>query len=316
MLKYSAQRVGSAIPAIVGIVTLVFLMLRMIPGDPAAFIGGENLSQDALELLRQRLGLNEPLPAQYVDYVTGLFRIDLGTSLLTRRPVTDVIATAAPVTFVVAFAAVIVGTLLSVPIGAIAAYSKYRGKDGADSGLTITAMVIDTLPSFWVALLLMLVFSLYLGWFPISGPMQWDDPVYMLKRLALPVFVLGTAQIASTARITRTAVLQSLEEDYIRTARSLGASERTILFRHALPNAALPIITIIGMSMGRLFGGTIITESIFSIPGMGTQLLNGIYSRDYPVVQGLILVYALIFVAVNIVTDIVYTRVDPRVRLN
>jgi len=291
-------------------------MLRLIPGDPAAFIGGENLSQEALEGLRQRLGLNEPLPSQYVNYILGLVQLDLGTSLLTRLPVTQVIINAAPVTVVVAFAAVIVGTAISVPLGAIAAYSKYRGKDGADSGLTVTAMIIDTLPSFWVALLLMLVFSLYLGWFPISGPMRWDEPLYMVKRLALPVFVLGTAQIASTARITRTAVLQTLEEDYIRTARSLGASERTILFRHALPNAALPIITIIGMSMGRLFGGTIITESIFSIPGMGTQLLNGIYSRDYPIVQGLILMYAFIFVAVNVITDIIYTRVDPRVRLS
>lgn len=316
MLSYTTRRVGSAIPAIAGIVTLVFLMLRMIPGDPAAFIGGENLSQEALEQIRRRLGLDEPLFFQYVEYVLGLFRIDLGTSLLTNIPVTSVIAEAAPVTFLVAFFAVIFGTLISVPVGAMAAYSKYRGKDGTDSGLTVTAMVIDTLPSFWVALILMLVFSLYLGWFPISGPMRWDEPGYMVTRLALPVFVLSMAQVASTARITRTAVLQTLEEDYIRTARAVGASERTILFRHALPNAALPIITIIGMSMGRLFGGTVITESIFSIPGMGTQLLNGIYSRDYPVVQGLILMYALIFVTVNIVTDIIYTRVDPRVRLS
>lgn len=316
MLNYALRRTGSAVPAIIGIVALVFLMLRMIPGDPAAFIGGENLSQEALEGLRTRLGLNEPLPIQFVDYVTGILTFDLGRSLLTRIPVTDIIMRAAPVTFVVAIASVIVGTLLSVPIGAIAAYAKYRGRDGADSVLTVVTMIIDTLPSFWVALLLMLFFSLSLGWFPISGPLVWDEPIYMMKRLALPVFVLGTAQIASTARITRTAVLQTLEEDYIRTARSLGDSERSILFRHALPNASLPIITIIGMSIGRLFGGTIITESIFSIPGMGTQLLNGIYSRDYPVVQGLILVYALIFVVVNIVTDVVYTRVDPRVRLS
>lgn len=316
MLSYALRRTVSVIPAIVGVITLVFLMLRMIPGDPAAFIGGENLSAEALEGLRERLGLNDPLPVQYVQYFLGLFQLDLGRSLHTGREVTEIILGAAPVTFVVAFLAVVVGTLISVPLGATAAYSKYRGRDAADSGLTVGAMIIDTLPSFWVALLLMLFFSLYLKWFPISGALDWSDPVYMAKRLALPVIVLGTAQIASVARVTRTSVLQTLEEDYIRTARSLGASERAVLFRHALPNAALPIITITGLSIGRLFSGTVITESIFSIPGMGTQLISAIYGRDYPVVQGLILAFAVIFVAVNVLTDLVYTRVDPRVRLN
>jgi len=316
MLNYAIRRTTSVAPAIAGVVTLVFLMLRMIPGDPAAYIGGEGMSADALEGLRERLGLNEPLLLQYVHYVTDLFRLDLGHSIHTNLPITTVIANAMPVTAVVAILAIIVGTLISVPLGAVAAYAKYRGNDAADSGLTVFAMVIDTLPSFWVSLLLMLFLSLQLGWFPISGPIDWGDPIYMAKRLALPVIVLGTAQIASVARVTRTSVLQTLEEDYIRTARSLGASERSILFRHALPNAALPIITITGLSVGRLFSGTVITESIFSLPGMGTQLINSIYSRDYPVVQGLILSYAVIFVVVNVVTDLVYTRVDPRVRLS
>jgi peptide/nickel transport system permease protein len=315
MLNYAIRRTTSVVPAIAGVVTLVFLMLRMIPGDPAAYIGGEGMSAEALDGLRGRLGLNEPLLLQYVHYVTDLFRFDLGASIHTNLPITTVIGSAMPVTAIVAALAIIVGTLISVPLGAIAAYAKYRGNDAADSGLTVFAMIIDTLPSFWVALLLMLLLSLQLRWFPISGPIDWGDPVYMVKRLALPVIVLGIAQIASVARVTRTSVLQTLEEDYIRTARSLGASERSILFRHALPNAALPIITITGLSVGRLFSGTVITESIFSIPGMGTQLINGIYSRDYPVVQGLILTYAVIFVAVNVITDLVYTRVDPRVRL-
>jgi peptide/nickel transport system permease protein len=316
MLNYAIRRTTSVAPAIAGVVTLVFLMLRMIPGDPAAYIGGEGMSAEALEGLRERLGLNEPLLLQYVHYVTDLFRFDLGSSIHTNLPITTVISNAMPVTAVVAALAIIVGTLISVPLGAIAAYAKYRGNDAADSGLTVFAMVIDTLPSFWVSLLLMLFLSLQLGWFPISGPIDWSDPIYMAKRLALPVIVLGTAQIASVARVTRTSVLQTLEEDYIRTARSLGAPERSILFRHALPNAALPIITITGLSVGRLFSGTVITESIFSLPGMGTQLINSIYSRDYPVVQGLILSYAVIFVAVNVITDLVYTRVDPRVRLS
>jgi ABC-type dipeptide/oligopeptide/nickel transport system permease component len=177
-------------------------------------------------------------------------------------------------------------------------------------------MVIDSLPSFWVSLILMMFLSLKLGWFPVSGAMDWGDPGYMARRLALPVTVLALGQVSSVARVTRTAVLQALDEDYIRTARSLGTPERTILFRHALPNAALPIVTMSGLSIGRLFAGTIIVESIFSIPGMGTQLLRSITGRDYPLIQGLILTYAVIFVLVNVLTDIVYTRFDPRVRLS
>ena len=316
MLRYTLRRTLAVLPALVGIVTLVFLMLRLIPGDPASFIGGENLSQDALQGLREKLGLNDSMPAQYVDYVSGLLRLDMGSALHTGIPVVSIIRNAIPLTAVVAICSVVVGTLISVPLGAIAAYSKYRGKDGPDSGITGFVMVVDTLPSFWVALLLMLFLSLNLGLFPVSGALDWGEPIYMMKRLAMPVIVLAIGQISSVARVTRTSVLHTLEEDYIRTARSLGASERTILFRHALPNAALPIITLLGLSIGRLFAGTVIVESIFSMPGMGTQLLSAISSRDYPIVQGLILTYALIFVTVNVLTDVVYTRVDPRVRLS
>lgn len=315
MLAYIARRTASTLPAIAGIVTLVFMMVRLLPGDPAAFIGGDNLSADALQGLRQRLGLDEPMPLQYVEYVTGLARLNLGNSLLTNLPVRQVILEAFPLTIVVAIASVLLGTIIAVPLGAIAAYSRSRGRTAMDQGLTVTALVVDTMPGFWLALVLILLFSLQLGLVPVSGPVDWDSPAYMARRLSLPVLVLGIGQIASVARVTRTAVLQTLNEDYVRTARAMGASEMGVLFRSALPNAALPIITITGLSMGRLFGGTVITETIFSLPGMGTQLINSIFGRDYPLIQGLILTYALVFVAINLLTDIVYTRVDPRVRL-
>jgi len=315
MLAYTAKRFTSSLPAIVGIVTLVFLMIRLLPGDPAAFIGGDNMGAEALAGLRERLGLNKPLPLQYVDYIGGLLRFDLGRSLHTNIPITSLIGGAIPLTILVALSSVVLGTAMAVPLGAMAAYSRSRGRAAVDQSLTAVALIIDTMPGFWLALVFILVFSLNLGWFPVSGPVNWSNPGYMMQRLALPIAVLSIGQIASVARVTRTSVLQTLSEDYVRTARAMGASEMTILFRFALPNAALPIVTITGLSVGRLFGGTVITESIFSLPGMGTELINGIFGRDYPVIQGLILTYSLVFVAVNLLTDVLYTRLDPRVRL-
>lgn len=315
MLSYSVRRLVAVLPAIAGVVTLVFLMLRMIPGDPAVFIGGENISPEALETLRERLGLSAPLYEQYLSYIGGLFSFDLGESLHTGRTVTSVIGDAISLTLVIAVSATLIGIVVSVPIGVVAAYLKFRGKHRLDSGITSTVMIMDNVPSFFLALLLMLLLSYQTGWFPISGATDWSDPVFMAQRLALPVLVLSVGLMASIVRVTRTSVLETLGEDYVRTARSLGASERTLLFRHALPTAALPIITIVGLSMGRLIAGTVIVEAIFSIPGMGTQLLQAITGRDYPVVQGVILLYAVIFLLVNVATDVIYTRADPRVRL-
>lgn len=315
MRGYLAQRSMSVVPTILGIVTLVFLMLRLIPGDPAAVIAGEHASKETMQALRESLGLEEPLLKQYGTYWFDLVRLDLGRSVQTGIPVTDLLKDAIPITMAVAVASVAIGTVIAVPLGTLAAYSRSRGKTSGDHALTGFAMAVDTMPVFWVAIVGVLFFSLRLGWFPVSGPVQWSDPGQLIQRLALPVIVLGLGQIASVARVTRTAVLDSLGDDYVRTARALGMGELTILFRHALRNSSLPIVTMTGLSVGRLFGGTVIIESIFSLPGMGTTLVNAINSRDYPIVQGVILVFALMFIAVNVITDIVYTRVDPRVRL-
>ncbi|MCC7365107.1 MAG: ABC transporter permease [Dehalococcoidia bacterium] len=314
MNGYIARRGFAMVPTLFGIVTLVFLMIRLIPGDPAAAVGGEGLGEEALAALRERLGVNGSIPGQYATYLADLVRFDLGKSIHTGLPVTELISDALPVTVAVALLSVVMGTLIAVPVGAVAAYARSKGKVAADQGLTGFAMGVDTMPPFWVALVLILVFSLHLKWFPVSGPIEWTDPVAATKRLFLPVVVLGVAQVASVARVTRTAVLDALQDDYVRTARALGTPETVVLFKHALRNSALPVVTITGLSVGRLLGGTVIIENIFSIPGMGTALVQGINSRDYPIVQGVILVFALLFILVNFATDLVYTRVDPRVR--
>lgn len=315
MNGYLAKRSIGLIPTIVGIVTIVFLMLRLIPGDPAAVIAGDNASADVLAGIREKLGLNDSIASQYGHYWMKLLHFDLGRSIHTGIPVTETIRDAIPITMVIALSSTFLGTTLGVPLGTIAAYARSRGKTAADHGLTSFAMGIDTMPAFWVALVFILFFSLKLHLVPVSGPVDWGNPILMVKRFALPVLVLGLGQTSSVARVTRTSVLESLSDDYVRTARALGTPELVILFRHALRNSALPLITILGISLGRQFGGTVIMETTFSLPGMGTVLIQGINGRDYPLVQGVILVFAMMFIFVNLLTDLVYTRVDPRVRL-
>ena len=315
MGAHIARKGFQLVPTVLGVMTLVFLMLRLIPGDPASFIAGENVSEEALVAVREKLGLNVPLGQQYLNYLTGVLQLDFGRSLVQQRPVLDMIRGALPTTVIIGFMSLVLSFLIAVPLGATAAYLASRGKGAADQTLTFATMVIDMLPGFWLALLLMLFFTLKLGWLPATGPMDWDNPAALLRRLALPLIVLSVGSIASIARITRTSVLEVLNEDYIRTARAMGTPDGAVLFKHALRNAALPVVTIAGLGFGRLLGGTVIIESIFALPGMGTILINGIQGRDYPVVQALVLMYALMFVSVNLITDLVYTRVDPRVKL-
>jgi peptide/nickel transport system permease protein len=315
MTLYMTRRFGQLIPTVLGIVTLVFLMLRLLPGDPAAFIAGDTAGEDVLQAVREQLGLNKPMLQQYVDYVSQVLQLDFGRSIANGLPVFQLVGSAMPVTLLVGFMSLIAGFVLAVPLGTVAAYLAARGRTALDQTLITTAMFIDTMPSFWIGLILMLFLSLQLRWLPATGALDYGDPLAVARRLALPILVLAIGQLATVARITRTAVLEVMNEDYIRTARAMGTNELTILFKSALPNAALPVVTVAGLSFGRLLGGTIIVESIFALPGMGTLLVNGINGRDYPVVQGAVLIYASVFILVNLVTDLLYTRVDPRVRL-
>jgi peptide/nickel transport system permease protein len=314
MIDYSLKKLVQLVITTFGVVTLVFFTLRLIPGDAASAMAGDTLSGDALEALREQMGLNEPLFRQYLDYLWSLARFDLGETITTRIPISDLLLKAVPITLTIAVSTIVLTVLIAIPLGTLAAFMAHKGRKTLDNLLTGTAMILDLMPSFWTALVFLLLFSLTLGWFPASGMLSWDDPWALMQRIALPVLVLSVTQVATMARITRTSVLEILSEDYVRTARSMGWSELRVLFRHALRNAALPIVTVIGLSFGNLLNGTVIVEFIFTLPGVGNLLITGINSRDYQMVQTLIVFYALLFVTINFATDLVYRSLDPRVK--
>jgi len=314
MFAYASKKFLQLIVTTLGVVTLVFFTLRLIPGDAASAMAGDTLSGEALERLREQMGLNEPLLSQYLTYWTKLLAFDFGQTITTGLSAGELMASAAPITISIAFLTIVLTVAISIPLGTLAAFLAHKGKRGLDNLITGAAMVLDLMPSFWTGLVFLLLFSLTLRWFPASGTVSFDDPATFLSRIALPVLVLSVTQIATMARITRTAVLEVLGEDYIRTARSMGWPELRVLFRHALKNAALPIVTVVGLSFGSLLNGTVIVEFIFNIPGIGSLLVAGINSRDYQMVQNLIIIYALIFVTINFVTDLIYRKIDPRVR--
>lgn len=314
MTDYMLKKLAQLVPTVIGVVTLVFIAIRLIPGDATSHMAGDSLSGSAMQAMRAQLGLDVPMWKQYLLYVWDLLQFDLGTTMVTGLPISKLILEAIPITFTVAFLTVLVACLIAITLGTIAAFNAHKGKKLGDQILTWIAMLVDLMPSFWMALLLMLLFTLTLGWFPATGPIDFGDPVALLKRIALPLIVLSLGQIATIARITRTSVLEVLNEDYIRTARAFGAPQLLVVFRHALKNAAMPIITIAGLAFGNLMNGTVITEFIFSIPGIGSLLIGGINSRDYTLVQSVILVYALLFILVNTMTDFIYRYFDPRVK--
>lgn len=314
MFYYSLKRLLQLTVTVFGVVTLVFFTLRLIPGDAASAMAGDTLSGEALQRLRDQMGLNEPLALQYLHYLRNLVSLKFGDTITTGIPIIGLIGSAVPITLSIAIATISLALVVALPLGTMAAFMAHKGHKTLDNLITTAAMLADLMPGFWTALVFLLLFSLTLGWFPASGSVSFDEPLIYLKRIALPVLVLSVTQMATMARITRTAVLEVLSEDYIRTARSMGWSEVRVLFRHALKNAALPIVTIVGLSFGSLLNGTVIVEFIFTIPGLGSLLVNGINSRDYQLVQTLIVCYALFFVSVNFLTDIVYKKIDPRVQ--
>lgn len=314
MLAFTLRKLLQLVITTLGVVTLVFFTLRLIPGDAASAMAGDSLSGEALERLREQMGLTKPYWVQYLTYLKGLASLDFGETITTGLSVFGLMKSALPITLIIALSTIVFTVVVSIPLGTLAAFMAHKGHKGLDNAITGTAMVLDLMPGFWTGLVFLLFFSLKLRWFPASGDVNIADPASFLQRIALPVLVLSVTQIATMARITRTAVLEVLGEDYIRTARSLGWSELRVLFRHALKNAALPIVTVVGLSFGSLLNGTVIVEFIFNIPGIGSLLVNGINSRDYQMVQNLIIFYALIFVTINFATDLVYRKLDPRVK--
>ena len=299
------QRFWSATLSIGGVAVLVFFLIHLIPGDPVDVMLGESASQADREALRDSLGLNQPVMVQLGDYLAGLAQGDLGRSLHSQRPVTDLLAERLPATAELAGVALVFTLVLAVPLGVMAAA---RHRSAWDRGAMIFSLFGVSIPNFWLGPLLILLFSVYLGWFPVSGR---EAP----GSVVLPALTLGMSLAAILSRMVRSSLLEVLHEDFIRTARAKGLNERGVLWRHALPNALLPVITVIGLQLGTLLAGAVITETVFSWPGVGLLTIEAIQSRDYPLVQACVLLIAGSYVLVNMLTDVLYTVIDPRIRV-
>jgi peptide/nickel transport system permease protein len=306
LIRFLSRRLLGAVPVVLGVALTVFLLLHLVPGDPVELMLGDSARPADRLALRQSLGLDRSLGEQMLDYFGALARFDLGESLFSRRPVAQIIAERLPATLELAAAALAFALAIAIPLGLVAARHRDRP---ADTGAMAFSLLGISIPNFWLGPLLILLFSLGLGWTPVSGR---DAP----GSLILPTITLGTALAAVLARMVRSALLEVLGEDFIRTARAKGLSEGRVLWRHALRNAWLPVLTLVGLQLGALLGGAVITETVFDWPGLGSLLIEGIRSRDYPVVQGCVLVISLAYVLVNLLTDLAYAWVDPRIRLD
>jgi ABC-type dipeptide/oligopeptide/nickel transport system permease component len=293
-----------ALPALWLILTMVFLLAHIVPGDPVAQMLGEGARAEDLTQLRHALGLDLPLPVQYGRYLAGVLHGNLGESFRFQQPVVKVVAEHYPATLELAIVALLICALIGIPAGVLAAHKRGETTDHAVGVLTLFGLSV---PNFALGPVLILLFSVVLGWLPVSGRGG-------IPHLILPAFTLGAALAAILTRMVRTSVIEELSADYVRTARAKGVSESGVLFRHALRNALIPILTILGLQFGTLLAGTIVTESIFSWPGIGRLAVQAIGARDYPLLQGCILLIAVSYVFVNLLTDLVYALVDPRVR--
>lgn len=313
MFEYVLRRLFAALPTLLGVLVVVFFVVHLIPGDPVAAMLGDTATSEQLARTREQYGFDRPLPEQFLIFLRNYATGDMGTSIRTRRPVIQEITSRFQHTLQLALGGVFIAVLLGVPLGVIAAVR--RG-----SLIDLLSLVISTAgiaaPIFWIGLLLSLLFATNLGWFPSIGAGRPGDPMSVLRALVLPSLSLGLAGMALIARMTRSSMLEVLREDYVRTAKAKGLKDRMVVYKHALKNAANPIITIVGLNFGYLLGGTVLIETVFARPGIGRLLVDAILARDYPVVQGVTFVIAASFILVNLITDLVYSLVDPRVRVD
>jgi ABC-type dipeptide/oligopeptide/nickel transport system permease component len=304
MMRYISVRLLFALPALWLILTMVFLLAHIVPGDPVQQMLGEGARAEDLDQLRHSLGLDQPLPVQYRHYIAGVLRGNLGESFRFQQPVTQVVLSHYPATLELAVVALVVCAAIGIPAGVLAAQRRGTAIDSAVGIFTLFGLSV---PNFALGPVLILIFSIVLGWLPVSGR---GGPAH----LVLPAVTLGAALAAILTRMVRTSVIEELSSDYVRTARAKGLPESAVLFRHAFRNALIPILTILGLQFGTLLAGTIVTETIFSWPGIGRLAVQAIEARDYPLLQGCILLIAVSYVVVNLLTDLVYVLVDPRVR--
>jgi peptide/nickel transport system permease protein len=306
MLSFLLSRLLSAIIVLIGVSCLVFLLIHLVPGDPVEVMLGESAEPADRQALRHALGLDQPIPIQMLEYFNGLLHLNLGMSLHSQRSIAELLVERLPATVELALAALGVAIAIAFPLGVLAAVRKDTIWDTLAIGVSLLGVSI---PVFWMGPIFILVLSLWLGLFPVSGREG-------LESLVLPALTLGIALSAILSRMVRASLLEVLNEDYIRTARAKGLRERTIIWKHALGNAMLPVITILGLQLGGLLGGVVIIETVFSWPGIGQLTVEAIHRRDYPVVQGCVLLISVTYVVVNTFTDLVYAWFDPRIRLS
>ena len=332
MRWYIVKRLAMLVPVMLGVSIIAFSLIHLAPGDPARTMLGERATQEQLNEIREKYGLDKPLYVQYGIWLNGVLHGDLGRSITTHEEVAKEIGDRFPNTMELAIAAMIFAIIVGVFAGIISATKQYSITDYTCMGIALFGI---SMPVFWLGIMLMMIFGVFLGWLPIGGRIDLLIPfqrvtgfmvfdsiitgnfpalISVLRHLILPAVALGTIPMAMIARVSRSSMLEVLRQDFIRTERAKGLSERMVIYKHAVRNAMVPVVTVIGLNVGLLLAGAILTETVFSWPGIGRLVVNAVYERDYPLVVGCILVFAIVFVIVNLITDILYTRIDPRIQ--
>lgn len=292
------------IPVLLGVTLIIFTILYFIPGDPARMILGEDASEEAIRAMRDEMGLNDPFIVRYVDYVAGILHGDMGVSYVTNQSVSDELMQRYPTTIILATVSTFVAVCLAIPLGIMAAIYQ---NSLIDSISRVVAMIGVSMPNFWQGLLNILIFAVYLKWLPSSG---FSTPAHWV----LPALTIGTSGAAAIMRTTRSSMLETVRQDYIRTARAKGASEKTVIWKHALRNALIPVMTVVGLRFGGSLGGSVVSEQVFSIPGLGKLMIDSINNRNYPVILGGVLLIAFAYGVINLIVDILYAFIDPRIK--
>jgi peptide/nickel transport system permease protein len=313
VVEFLVRRVAISIVTLIVISVIVFIGVRMIPGDPARVMAGTDADTAGLEEIRAKYGLKDPIPVQYVRWAALALQGDLGRSIRTREPVVSTVAKKLPITIELASLAVLVALTIAIPAGVLAAVRRNTVWDVLASGASLCGVSV---PNFWLGIMLILFFAVRLGWLPASGFVPlWESPIANLQRMVMPAFVLGAALAAVLMRQTRNSMIGVLGADYIRTAYSKGLAGRAVIFRHAIRNSLIPVVTILGLQAGALMSGAVVTEQIFVVPGFGRLIVEAVFTRDYPLVQGVVLITASSYVFINLLVDLSYSLLDPRIRI-
>jgi ABC-type dipeptide/oligopeptide/nickel transport system permease component len=311
MAGYILKRLLLAIPTLFAVLTIVFVLARVLPGDPAQTILGDQASQEALQNMRHRLGVDKPIPEQYLEFLANSLRGRWGDSLVTGKPVVEEVRNVLPYTIDLTVASIVLGALIGVPLGT---WSALKRNAFIDYAARIGSLLGLSFPAFVSAILLLLAFAIQLRWFPVISAGRLDDPVERIRNLVLPAVNLGIITAAYVTRVTRSSMLEVLGEDYVRTAKAKGVPRRAIVWRHALRNALIPVVTVVGLYLGILIGNSVLTEIVFNRPGLGKLMVSALDQRDYTMLQGMMVVYAFLIVVVNLLTDLTYGFIDPRIK--